>query len=160
MLADQDAVPAATPDPPVELVHFTETTAILSLAVPLTAIDEAGVEVMVNPGVLICIEGAVVSPVPAKARVPVSELAQAESELDGAELALVLEAQPGAYVAAVERANPLNIVVGQPRRELVVGIHHRSRAVGVPQPERMSGLKQRHRVQVYVGSAAPRLVGI
>ena len=62
MLADQDAVPAATPDPPVELVHFTAATATLSLAIPLTAIDEAGLEVMVNPGALICSEGGVVSP--------------------------------------------------------------------------------------------------
>ena len=62
MLADQDAVPAATPDPPVELIHFTAATATLSLAVPLIAIDEADVEVMLNPGVLICSEGGVVSP--------------------------------------------------------------------------------------------------
>jgi len=62
MLADQDAAPAATPDPPVELVHFTTATATLSLAVPLIAIDEADVEVMLNPGVLICSEGGVVSP--------------------------------------------------------------------------------------------------
>ena len=62
MLADQDAVPAATPEPPVELVHFTAATATLSFAVPLIAIDEADVEVMLNPGVLICSEGGVVSP--------------------------------------------------------------------------------------------------
>ena len=62
MLADQDAVPTATPDPPVELVHFTAATVTLSLAVPLIAIDEADVEVIVNPGTLICSEGGVVSP--------------------------------------------------------------------------------------------------
>ena len=62
MLADQDAVPAATPDPPVELVHFTTATATLSLAVPLIAIDEPDVEVMVNPGALTCSEGGVLSP--------------------------------------------------------------------------------------------------
>ena len=61
MLADQDAVPTATPDPPVELVHFTAATATLSLAVPLIAIDEADVEVMVKPGALICSEGGVLS---------------------------------------------------------------------------------------------------
>ena len=62
MLADHDEVPAAIPDPPVELVHLTVATATLSLAVPATAMDEAEVEVMVNPGVLICSDGGVVSP--------------------------------------------------------------------------------------------------
>jgi hypothetical protein len=62
MLADHDDVPTATPDPPVELVHLIAATATLSLAVPLTAIEAADVEVMVNPGVLICNDGGVVSP--------------------------------------------------------------------------------------------------
>jgi hypothetical protein len=62
MLADHDDVPTATPDPPVELVHLIAATATLSLAVPPTAIDAADVEVMVNPGVLICNDGGVVSP--------------------------------------------------------------------------------------------------
>jgi hypothetical protein len=62
MLADQDAVPAATPEPPVELVHLTAVTATLSPAVPLMAIAGALVEVMVNPGDLICSVGGVVSP--------------------------------------------------------------------------------------------------
>jgi hypothetical protein len=61
-LADQDAVPAATPAPPVELVHLTAVTATLSLAVPPIAMAAAVVEVMVNPGDLICSEGGVVSP--------------------------------------------------------------------------------------------------
>ena len=62
MLADQDVVPAATPASPVELVHLTAVTATLSLAVPLMAITDALVEMMVNPGDLICSAGGVVSP--------------------------------------------------------------------------------------------------
>ena len=62
MLADQDAVPAATPAPPVEVVHLTAVTPMLSLAVPLMAMAEAVVEAMVNPGDFICSEGGVVSP--------------------------------------------------------------------------------------------------
>jgi hypothetical protein len=61
-LADQDVVPAATPAPPVEVVHFTAVTATLSLAVPLMAMTDALVETMVNPGDLICSAGGVVSP--------------------------------------------------------------------------------------------------
>jgi hypothetical protein len=62
MLADQDVVPAATPASPVELVHLTAVTATLSLAVPLMAMADALVEVMVNPGDVICSVGGVVSP--------------------------------------------------------------------------------------------------
>src|ERR1019366_7330759 len=62
MLADQDAVPTATPAPPVELVHLTSVTATLSLAVPPIAMVAALVAMMVNPGDLICSEGGVVSP--------------------------------------------------------------------------------------------------
>src|ERR1017187_2910109 len=62
MLADQDVVPAATPASPVELVHLTAVTATLSLAVPLMAMAGALVEMMVNPGGLICSVGGVVSP--------------------------------------------------------------------------------------------------
>jgi hypothetical protein len=61
MFADQDAVPAATPASPVELVHLTAVTATLSLAAPLTAMAEAVVQMMVNPGARICSHGAVVS---------------------------------------------------------------------------------------------------
>src|SRR5262245_16627366 len=62
MLADQDAVPAAIPVPPAELVHLTAATATLSLAVPLMATDGADFEVMVIPGALSCSEGGVLSP--------------------------------------------------------------------------------------------------
>src|ERR1017187_10815926 len=62
MLADQDVAPAATPASPVELVHLTAVTATLSLAVPLMAMAGALVEMMVNPGDLICSVGGVVSP--------------------------------------------------------------------------------------------------
>ena len=61
MLADQEAVPAATPALPVELVHLTAVTATLSLAVPLMAMVDALVDTMVNPGDVICSEGGVVS---------------------------------------------------------------------------------------------------
>ena len=61
-MADHDTVPAATPASPVEVVHLTEVTPTLSLAIPLTVIDEALVETIVNPGDRICSEGAVVSP--------------------------------------------------------------------------------------------------
>ena len=64
MLADQDAVPDATPEPPVELLHLTAVTATLSPATPLIAMVEAVVERIVNPGDLICKEGGVVSPAP------------------------------------------------------------------------------------------------
>src|ERR1017187_3640738 len=63
MFADQDVVPAATPASPVELVHFTAVTATLSVAVPLIAMAEAEVEVMVTPGDWIVSEGGAVSPV-------------------------------------------------------------------------------------------------
>ena len=62
MLADHDDVPAATPAPPVELVHLTAVTATLSLAVPLITMADALVEMMVNPGDLICSVGGVMSP--------------------------------------------------------------------------------------------------
>ena len=60
-LADQAVVPAAIPDDPVELVHLTEVTATLSLALPAMAMDEAVVELMVNPGESIDSVGATVS---------------------------------------------------------------------------------------------------
>src|ERR1039457_7186479 len=62
MLADQDVVPAATPASPVELVHLTAVTATLSLAVPLMVMADALVEMMVNPGDVICSVGGEVSP--------------------------------------------------------------------------------------------------
>jgi hypothetical protein len=60
--ADHDVVPAATPASSVEVLHLTEVTPTLSLAIPLIAIVEALVEMMVNPGDCICSDGAVVSP--------------------------------------------------------------------------------------------------
>ena len=62
IFADQEAVPAAVPASPVELVHLTAVTATLSLAVPLMAIVDAVVDTMVNPGDWISSAGGVVSP--------------------------------------------------------------------------------------------------
>ena len=64
MLADQDVVPDAAPEPPVELLHLTAVTAALSAATPLMATVDAVVERIVAPGDLICKEGGVVSPAP------------------------------------------------------------------------------------------------
>lgn len=63
MFADQDALPAAIPASPVEVVHLTAVTATLSLAIPLMAMRELDVEVMVNAGDLIWSDGDVTSPV-------------------------------------------------------------------------------------------------
>ena len=57
----QLVVPLAIPDAPVELVQVTFTTPVLSLAVPLTAIDVAEVETLVLAGDRIVKDGAVVS---------------------------------------------------------------------------------------------------
>ena len=57
-------VPLAVPDPPVELDHVTCATPALSLAVPLTTIELAEVERVVNAGDKIVMEGGAV-PVPA-----------------------------------------------------------------------------------------------
>ena len=61
MFADQDVVPDAAPESPVELVHLTAATPTLSLATPLTVAVAALVETIVNPGDLICSDGGVVS---------------------------------------------------------------------------------------------------
>ena len=61
-LADHLAVPAAVPEYPFEVVHFTATTPTLSLAVPLTAMEAEDVATIVNPGERILSDGGVVSP--------------------------------------------------------------------------------------------------
>jgi hypothetical protein len=60
-LADHLLVPEAVPEYPVELVHFTAATPTLSLAVPLTAMEEEDVATMVDPGETIVSDGGVVS---------------------------------------------------------------------------------------------------
>jgi len=60
-LADQLVVPEALPAPPVEVVHFTATTPMLSLAVPLTAMEAEDVATIVNPGETILRDGGVVA---------------------------------------------------------------------------------------------------
>ena len=59
--ADQLVVPDAEPDAPFEVLHWIEATPTLSLAVPLTGIEDAVVLTRVNPGEIIVSEGAVVS---------------------------------------------------------------------------------------------------
>ena len=61
-LADHLLVPAAVPEYPFEVVHCTDTTPTLSLAVPLTAIEAEDVATIVNPGETIFRDGGVVSP--------------------------------------------------------------------------------------------------
>ena len=60
-LADHLLVPEAVPEYPVELVHFTAATPTLSLAVPLTVMEEEDVATMVDPGETIVSDGGVVS---------------------------------------------------------------------------------------------------
>src|SRR4051794_15420701 len=60
-IADQDVVPIAAPEPPVDVVHLTAVIPTLSLATPLKAMDAAPVEAIEEPGVLICSDGAEVS---------------------------------------------------------------------------------------------------
>ena len=60
-LADHLAVPAAVPEYPFEVVHFTATTPTLSLAVPLTAMEAEDVATIVNPGERILSDGGVLS---------------------------------------------------------------------------------------------------
>ena len=52
------------PDPPVELDHVTCATPALSLAVPLTTIELAEVDRVVNAGDKIVMEGGAVVPAP------------------------------------------------------------------------------------------------
>jgi len=61
--ADQAVVPAASPESPFEVLHFTAVTPTLSLAVPAIRMDADVVEVMVPPGVVILSDGGVVSTV-------------------------------------------------------------------------------------------------
>ena len=60
-LADHLLVPAAVPEYPVEVVHFTAATPTLSLAVPLNAMEAEDVATIVNPGETILSDGGVVS---------------------------------------------------------------------------------------------------
>jgi hypothetical protein len=60
-LADHLPVPAAVPEYPFEVVHFTATTPTLSLAVPLTAMEAEDVATIVNPGERILSDGGVLS---------------------------------------------------------------------------------------------------
>ena len=61
MVADQEAAPAAVPESPVPVDHLTDATPVSSDAVPATVMDAAEVERMVEPGVTMRMEGAVVS---------------------------------------------------------------------------------------------------
>jgi hypothetical protein len=54
-------VPAAVPEYPFEVVHFTTATPTLSLAVPLTAMEAEDVATIVNPGERILSDGGVLS---------------------------------------------------------------------------------------------------
>lgn len=56
-------VPTAVPDCPKLFDHVTDATATLSEAVPLNTIEEADVEIEVDPGEEIVKPGGVVSPV-------------------------------------------------------------------------------------------------
>jgi len=60
----QLVVPVAAPDPPVELLHVTLATPTLSLAVPLTTIEPADVEIVELAGETIVKDGGVVSGAP------------------------------------------------------------------------------------------------
>ena len=64
MLADHAVFPEAVPDPPVDVVHCTEATPTLSLALPLTAIVAAAVDTIEELGDTIVRTGAIVSVVP------------------------------------------------------------------------------------------------
>src|SRR5690242_19865552 len=57
--ADHLAVPEALPEEPVEFVQVTAVMPTLSAAVPLTATDDADVEIMLNAGLRICRAGRV-----------------------------------------------------------------------------------------------------
>jgi hypothetical protein len=48
--ADQFAVPDATPEPPLDVLHFTDATPTLSAAVPVTVRVDPYAETMVDPG--------------------------------------------------------------------------------------------------------------
>ena len=61
--ADHAVVPEAVPESPFEVLHFTTVTPTASLADPAILMDAEEVETMVEPGVPILSEGAVVSTV-------------------------------------------------------------------------------------------------
>jgi hypothetical protein len=61
IVADHCVVPEATPDAPVEVVHFTAVTPTLSVAVPLKTIVPEYAEAMLDPGERIANDGGVVS---------------------------------------------------------------------------------------------------
>ena len=69
--ADHEVVPLAVPDPPVEVLHCTEETPTLSLAIPLKEIVADAVETIEKPGETIVTAGAKVS-APADVPVPVA----------------------------------------------------------------------------------------
>jgi hypothetical protein len=50
MAADHDVVPVAVPAAPVDVVHSTDDTATLSLAVPLTVMVAEEEETIEEPG--------------------------------------------------------------------------------------------------------------
>lgn len=60
-VADQDVVPLAVPAPPVDVVHCTDETPALSLAVPLTEILAEETETTEEPGETIVRVGGTVS---------------------------------------------------------------------------------------------------
>ena len=63
-VADHAEVPEATPEFPVDVVHFTTVTPTLSVAVPLMAIEAAEVETMVKSGDrMVTVGGTVSGPV-------------------------------------------------------------------------------------------------
>ena len=78
--ADQLAVPAAAPEAPVDVVHCTDATATLSVAVPPIVRDASEVLTRLNAGETIRNEGGVTSP----AGVGCAEVAGAGSDgVDG-----------------------------------------------------------------------------
>ncbi len=59
--ADQEVVPPAVPEPPVDVAHPTDTTPTLSPAVPLIEIVAALVETIEEPGEIMLTVGGTVS---------------------------------------------------------------------------------------------------
>ena len=102
--ADQDVVPVAVPEAPVEVLHWTDMTPTLSLAVPLIEIVAEEADTIEEPGETICRVGGTVS-VPDAAEVLVLGGA-AVLELDPPPLELdpppLLELDPPPPAAALE----------------------------------------------------------
>ena len=71
--AVQLVVPVAVPDLPVEVVHVTLTTPMLSLAVPVSLMLAAEVSTLVAAGLVILMSGATVSVTAIKVAVTVRE---------------------------------------------------------------------------------------